>query len=233
MRTWNGAVPAAHTQYEAKRQALLREAAACFTKKGYHGTSLTEIADTLGVSKAALYTYVKSKDELLYFCHQAAMDAAMESVALTRTMDGNGLEKLCAALRSYLTLVLSDNPSYVLILEEHALMPEHVTAIVTRRDQFENQLRALVSLGIADGSIVSCDPKLAVFAALGMVNWVMKWYAPGGGWGGEQIAVELVRMLERMLSTRPAATLAVAVSLGEGAGMHTPPLAPAWADVSK
>lgn len=207
MRTWNGAVPAAQTQYEAKRQALLREAAACFTKKGYHGTSLTEIAETLGVSKAALYTYVRSKDELLFFCHQAAMDAALDSVAQARKMEGNGLEKLCAALRSYLTLVLSSNPSYVLILEEHALTREHVAAIIARRDQFENQLRALVSLGMADGSVVRCDPKLAVFAALGMVNWVMKWYAPNGTWAAEQVAVELVRMLERMLSTQPVAAL--------------------------
>ena len=209
MRTWNGAVPAAHMQFEAKRQALLREAAACFTKKGYHGTSLTEIADTLGVSKAALYTYVKSKDELLYFCHQVAMDAALDSVAQTRTMQGPGLEKLCAALRNYLSLVLSDNASYVLILEEHALLPEHVTAIVARRDAFEGALRELVSAGMADGSIVPCNPKLAIFAALGMVNWVMKWYVAGGPWSGDQIAAELVRFLERMLSTQPVAALDV------------------------
>ncbi|RPH67216.1 MAG: TetR/AcrR family transcriptional regulator, partial [Burkholderiales bacterium] len=57
MSAWNGAVPAADAQFEAKRQAILREAAASFNRKGYHGTSLTEIAETLGVSKAALYTY--------------------------------------------------------------------------------------------------------------------------------------------------------------------------------
>ncbi|MES2423373.1 MAG: TetR/AcrR family transcriptional regulator [Pseudomonadota bacterium] len=232
MRTWNGAVPAAQTQYEAKRQALLREAATCFTKKGYHGTSLTEIAETLGVSKAALYTYVKSKDELLFFCHQAAMDAALDSVAQARKMEGNGLEKLCGALRSYLTLVLSNNPSYVLILEEHALTKDHVAAIIARRDLFENQLRALVSLGMADGSVVRCDPKLAVFAALGMVNWVMKWYAPGGSWAGEQIAVELVRMLERMLSTQPVAALP-ADPFGDSLRVSPPAAAPIWADISR
>lgn len=218
MRTWNGAVPAAHAQFEAKRQALLREAASCFTRKGYHGTSLTEIADTLGVSKAALYTYVKSKDELLYFCHQAAMDMALDSVAQAQSMEGSGLEKLCACLQSYLRTMLSDQTSYVLILEEHALLPEHARVIVERRDQFESALRGLVADGVADGSMVPCHPKLAIFAVLGAVNWIMKWYATGGDWTGDQIAQEMVCYVERMLSSQPAPVLGSLAPRGESLG---------------
>ena len=47
MSTWKGAVPGADAQFVAKRQAILREAAASFNRKGYHGTSLTDIAETL------------------------------------------------------------------------------------------------------------------------------------------------------------------------------------------
>lgn len=207
MKVWNGAVPAAQAQFEAKREALLREAAVCFTRNGYHGTSLTEIAKILGVSKAALYTYVKSKDELLYFCHQAAMDMALDSVVQARTAPGSGLQRLCFALQSYLGMMLAENRSFVLILEEHALMPEHVKLIVARRDEFEAELRTLVVEGMADGSIVPCNPKLAIFAALGMLNWVMKWYSASGSWTGEQVAAALVRFLDRMLSTQPKASL--------------------------
>lgn len=208
MRTWNGAVQPANAQFEAKRQAILREAAACFTRKGYHGTSLTEIADTLGVSKAALYTYVKSKDELLYFCHRAAMDGALEIVARERRGTGTGLDKLCAALSDYLSAMLSDQNNHAIILEEQSLLPEHANVIMELRDQFETQLRDFVNDGIEDGSIVRCNPKVAVFGALGMFNWVMKWYAPSGTWSGEQIAAMLGTYLRRMLSTQPAATLA-------------------------
>lgn len=209
MSAWNGAVPAADAQFEAKRQAILREAAASFNRKGYHGTSLTEIAETLGVSKAALYTYVKSKDELLYFCHDVAMDAAGESLRLAREAGGSGLQQLCETLRHYLQLILSNEACYVVLLEEHALKPEHVAAIVQRRDRFESDLRSLVADGIVDGSVVACNPKLAIFAALGMINWVQKWYTPGGAWSGEQIAVALVQFLERMLSRSPSQALSV------------------------
>lgn len=208
MRTWNGAVQPANAQFEAKRQAILREAASCFTRKGYHGTSLTEIADTLGVSKAALYTYVKSKDELLYFCHRAAMDGAIEIVERAQREGGSGLDRLCVALTEYLGSMLSDQNSHAIILEEQALLPEHATVILELRDRFETQLRNFVNDGIEDGSIVRCNPKVAVFSALGMFNWVMKWYTPGGTWNGEQIAEMLSSYLRRMLSTQPAATLA-------------------------
>jgi TetR/AcrR family transcriptional regulator len=209
MSTWKGAVPAADAQFVAKRQAILREAASSFNRKGYHGTSLTDIAEKLGVSKAALYTYVKSKDELLYFCHDTAMDAALESLRQARAAGGSSLDQLCATLRNYLMKIMSNEACYVVLLEEHALEPHEVDAIIARRDQFESELRGLVAAGIVDGSVTPCNPKLAVFAALGAINWVQKWYVPGGAWTGDQVATALVQLIERMLSARPSAALNV------------------------
>lgn len=209
MSTWKGAVLGADMQFMAKRQAILREAAASFNRKGYHGTSLTDIAQTLGVSKAALYTYVKSKDELLFYCHDAAMDAAQESVRLAREAGGSALEKFCSTLRNYLRMIMSDEACYVVLLEEQALQPDKVTQIIERRDRFEAELRGLIAAGILDGSVAPCNPKLAVFAALGAMNWAQKWYVPGGAWSGEQVSVALVQLIERMLSARPVAALNV------------------------
>lgn len=213
MSTWKGAVPGADAQFVAKRQAILREAAATFNRKGYHGTSLTDIAQTLGVSKAALYTYVKSKDELLYFCHDVAMDAAQESVRLARAAGGPYLEQFCAVMRNYLRMILSNEACYVVLLEEQSLPADKVPLIVERRDRFEAELRGMIAAGIQDGSVAPCNPKLAVFAALGALNWVQKWYVSGGEWTGEQVAVALVQFIERMLSSRPVAALNVDPSL--------------------
>lgn len=213
MSTWKGAVPGADAQFVAKRQAILREAAASFNRKGYHGTSLTDIAETLGVSKAALYTYVKSKEELLYFCHDVAMGAAEESVREAREAGGTHLQQFCAVMRNYLRRILSNEACYVVLLEEHALPPDKVALIIERRDRFEAELRSMIAAGIQDGSVAPCNPKLAVFAALGALNWVQKWYVPGGEWSGEQVAVALVQFIERMLSAHPAPALNVDPSL--------------------
>lgn len=204
MATWKNAVPEASAQFDRKREVLIREAAASFNRRGYYGTSLTEIAKKLGVTKAALYTYVPSKEELLYYCHDSAMDTAVEIVEAAQHQGGTGLQKLTAALRSYIEMMLGEEGSYVVLLEEHAMKPVHMQAIIKRRDQFESALRAFVTEGIADGSIVPCNPKLAIFMATGALNWSRKWYRPDGNWSGPQIAYALAQMIERSLSRSPS-----------------------------
>jgi TetR/AcrR family transcriptional regulator len=207
MSVWKNVVLDASAQFDRKREVLLREAAASFNRRGYHGTSLAEIAKKLGVTKAALYTYVPSKEELLYYCHDSAMDTAIESLHKAQASGGSGLQKLSATLLNYLEMMLGEEGGYVVLLEENAMKPAHVRAIVKRRDQFEHGLRELVSEGIADGSIVPCNPKLAVFMVMGALNWGRKWYRPNGDWSGAQIAHALTEMLERSLSTAPSAAL--------------------------
>ena len=215
MTVWKNVVPAASAQFDRKREVLLREAAASFNRRGYHGTSLAEIAKKLGVTKAALYTYVPSKEELLYYCHDSAMDSAFESLQKAREEGSSGLQKLSAALRRYLELMLGEDGGYVVLLEENAMKPVHMRIIIKRRDQFEQGLRELVTEGIKDGSIVSCNPKLAIFMVMGALNWSRKWYRPNGNWSGAQIAFALTQMLERSLSSAPVAALIEDPALAE------------------
>jgi TetR/AcrR family transcriptional regulator len=207
MTVWKNVVLDASAQFERKREVLLREAAASFNRRGYHGTSLAEIARKLGVTKAALYTYVPSKEELLYYCHDSAMDTALESLHRAQASGGSGREKLSTTLLNYLEMMLGEEGGYVVLLEENAMKPAHVRAIIKRRDQFEQGLREFVAEGIADGSIVPCNPKLAVFMVMGALNWGRKWYRPQGDWSGAQIAQALSEMLERALSSTPARAL--------------------------
>ena len=207
MTVWKNVVLDASAQFDRKREVLLREAAASFNRRGYHGTSLAEIAKKLGVTKAALYTYVPSKEELLYYCHDSAMDTAIESLHKAQASGGTGLHKLSATLRNYLEMMLGEEGGYVVLLEENAMKPAHVRAIVKRRDQFEQGLREFIVEGIADASIVPCNPKLAVFMAMGALNWGRKWYRPNGDWSGPQIAYALTEILERSLSSTPSAAL--------------------------
>ena len=222
MAVWKNVVPAASQQFERKREVLLREAAASFNRRGYHGTSLTEIAKKLGVTKAALYTYVPSKEELLYYCHDSAMDTAVACLERAQRAGGTGLEMLTRTLQSYLGLMLGEEGSYVVLLEENAMKPAHVRAIIKRRDAFENGLRALVEKGIADGSIAPCNSKMAIFVAMGALNWCRKWYSPNGEWSGPQISIALTQMLERGLSSHPSAALAV-----DPASIEAPPVSEA------
>ncbi len=190
-----------------KRQEVLREAAASFNFKGYHATSLNEIASSLGVTKAALYHYFPNKNSLLAACFEQAMDVAFASLERGRKQGKTGRDRLVLTISGYVSQLIDELNCCVVLMEEQALEPSDRAKLVRQRDKFERALRALVKEGIEDGSVVPCDPKLAIFVILGAMNWVPKWFKPSGAWKPEQLTVALGQIFERALSSAPAATL--------------------------
>ena len=190
-----------------KRQEVLREAAASFNFKGYHATSLTEIATSLGVTKAALYHYFPNKNSLLAACFEHAMEVAFASLEQGRKQGKNGRDRLVLTISGYVSQLIDELNCCVVLMEEHALEPGDRAKLVRQRDRFERSLRALVKEGIEDGSVVPCDPKLAIFVILGAMNWVPKWFKPSGAWKPEQLTVALSQIFERAISSSPASAL--------------------------
>src|SRR5437762_13915426 len=91
---WGDALPNLTELAEIKRSTIVRAAAQCFNRAGFQGTSMDDIASRLGVSKAALYRYVKNKHELLFASFNLAMDSSFTNLDRGDREGGNGLEKL-------------------------------------------------------------------------------------------------------------------------------------------
>ena len=191
-----------------KRLEVLREAAASFNFRGYHATSMNEIAASLGVTKAALYHYFPNKNSLLAACFEHAMDAAFESLERARKDGRNGRERLVLTMSYYVAQLINELNCCVVLMEDKALEPEDQARLVRQRDRFERALRAFVREGIEDGSVVPCDPKLAMFVILGAMNWVPKWFKPNGAWKPDQLNAALAQMFERLISSAPVSTMA-------------------------
>ncbi len=207
MSRWANAVPNREQQLESKRKAIIREAAKVFNRRGSHGTTLDDVAERLGVSKAALYRYVQNKNDLLYACHEEAMDIARESMDRGEAEGRTGLEKIQLGMKDYLREMIGAMGVPVLILEENALSGEQAARIINLRDAFEKRMRRLVEEGITDGSILPLNPKLAIFMLLGAVHWVTKWYSPEGPWTADEVADALVEMTMRGLAAQPVDAL--------------------------
>jgi TetR/AcrR family transcriptional regulator len=196
--------PSREDLHEVKRQAVLRQAATSFNAKGFHATSLADVAAALGVTKAALYHYFPNKNALLAACFDYAMTLCFECLEQGRAQGRNGRERLLITVSGYLARIIDDLSCAVVLLEEGALEPDDYAKLIAERDRFERALRGLVREGIKDGSIVPCDPKFVVFVIFGALNWVPKWYRPGGRWRPEQIAAALAEVFDRTLSSAPA-----------------------------
>ncbi|MBX9587740.1 MAG: TetR/AcrR family transcriptional regulator [Hyphomonadaceae bacterium] len=207
MSRWANVLPDREEVLEAKRKAIIREAAKVFNRRGSHGATLEDVSERLGVTKAALYRYVQSKQDLLFACHEEAMEIARESIDKGEAEGRNGLEKIQIGMSGYLREMIGAMGVPVLILEENALTGRQAERIIALRDEFEARMRRLVEEGIADGSIVPLNPKLAMFMLLGAVHWVTKWYSPDGPWTADDVADALIEMATRGLASRPGAKL--------------------------
>jgi TetR/AcrR family transcriptional regulator len=203
-----GLFPTREDVHGIKRLEVLREAAASFNFKGYHATSMNEIAASLGVTKAALYHYFPNKNGLLAACFEHAMDAAFAGLERARKDGRNGRERLVLTMSYYVAQLINELNCCVVLMEEQALEPEDHAKLVRQRDRFERALRAFIREGIEDGSVVPCDPKLAIFVILGAMNWVPKWFKPSGVWKSDQLNAALAQMFERLVSSSPAAAMA-------------------------
>jgi TetR/AcrR family transcriptional regulator len=207
MMTWKNTELSRDALHEAKREALLREAAAAFNRQGIHATSLDDIARNLGLTKAALYHYFPNKNALLQACFDKAMAVAFDSLENARRVGTTGRDKLRLTLSGYLEQLIDELNCCVVLLEENALAPKERARLVQDRDRFEHALRDLVREGIGDGSIVPCDPKLAIFAILGALNWVPKWFREGGPWSARQLTEAFTELFDRALSSAPTQAL--------------------------
>jgi TetR/AcrR family transcriptional regulator len=205
--TWRGGIPSESELRGAKQAVILREAAQLIKRRGFHAASLDELAARLGVTKAALYHYFPGKQALLKACFDDVMAAAFRNLADARRQGRNGRERLRLTFTGYLQHIIDEVSVAVVTIEEDSLTPADRAIVVTARDRFERSLRELVRQGIRDGSIVPCDPKLAVFAMLGAVNWVTRWYRSDGRWSRADVAAGISAFLDRALSTSPVASL--------------------------
>ena len=185
-------------QYAAKRRAVIFAAGAAFRRRGYHNASMVEIARSLELSKAALYYYVKSKEEILYECHimvYEAMDSCVKS-ALKRGGKGQGetgLGKLQILYGEFARLLTRDG--LALLADVDSLKGDFQAEVLKRRGKIERAVTRLVKMGMEDGSIKQADPKVTVFFLMGALNWLNVWYEPGGRISGEDIAAQFVEQM--------------------------------------
>lgn len=210
--TWGARIPSRDAQRKLKEEVLYETAARWFNMHGFRGTSLADIASELGITKAALYHYVRDKSELLYRLHIRSLDAA-DAARRRGTEEGrDGLDRIRRIVHYYVASITSSRTFTFVLLEDGALDAKQSKEILDRRRWLERDLRRLVAEGIEDGSIAPCDPKLVSLVVGGAMNSVVNWFRDDGGWDGEQVALALSAMLARMLARRRSIELASDVS---------------------
>lgn len=182
---------------------ILAEAARIFNRLGYHGAALDEVARALGVTKAALYYHVGSKEELLFRCCKVPIEIGLEALRRARVQARAPDQQLRLALAGYIEGTTDQLRGSVAILEEGALSVAHDREVKAGRDDYERQLREIIARGVAEEVFEPCDPRVVGLAILGAVNWIPRWFRPEGDRSGKEIAEAFSSYLVRGLLRNP------------------------------
>lgn len=199
-------------QREVKRNAVLQTAAQLFNERGFHATSLDDIAERLNVSKPTLYYYVESKDQILLECVRTALDLMHDGIEAVRAAGGSAIEQLKACMRIYTGVVTQDFGMCVIRIGEDPLPEPLKTELRQLKAGIDRQFRRLIADGVAEGSLVPCDPKMAAFMIAGALSWVGRWYRGDGQLTPEEIADQGIELLLNGVLQRPASARRKAVS---------------------
>lgn len=164
------------------RGRILDEAAALFAREGYDGTPLGALAEAVGVTKAAIYHYFPNKHDIFEaIIVRTLTDLRAHVRAATAAADGPE-----AALRAFMLAHAEyfeahfDGFATMLVgfggMRNRSLLAEAQKL----RASYEADLRAIIARGIAEGAFRDADPAITGRAVLSMLNWMVRWFRPGG-----------------------------------------------------
>ena len=177
-------------QFDNRREQILDIAAKVFREQGYHRSTLSEIAQEVGILKGSLYYYIKSKEDLLYQIVLPMVTSYVDSldkILISNEKADVVLKKAIIAHMEPMDLNL-DRQS-VFITETKFLSEKRLREINKQIGKYEGLWLDVIKKGIKNNIFKdNIDPKMLLFLILGAANWTIRWYRPGGKYTIGQIS---------------------------------------------
>lgn len=174
---------------------IYRTAAQIILRKGYDATSVNDIANALGMTKAGLYHYINGKKELLFDIMNFGLWELDEEVATPARAIQDPAARLRFIIDAHARLVTRGRGAITILVDEvTALTPAQQRKITQSKRKYFDFLRGTLEELKAAGKMRDVDTTAAAFSLLGMINWLSRWFQQGGALNEEQAADQIVRI---------------------------------------
>lgn len=189
----------------AKDREIFTAAASLFKEKGFHATSMQDIADAVGMQKGSLYYHIAGKDDLLFRISFAAISAVTERLEVVATAPLTPTEKFRGAVGNHVeTLCDMLDLMSVFLKESNTLTADQQAQIHVYRRRYENLFESILHEGVEAGDFRPVDVRTVTSAMLGMLNWMYQWYRPSGRLTPAEIADVFVDFALRGITSTDA-----------------------------
>ena len=196
LRARNAARAGWQSQPATRLEEVLQSAANIFFAKGFHATSIEDVARDVGMLKGSLYYYIKSKDDLLFQLLLAGIEDGDAFIARQIDVAGDPVEQLERAIRAQIDYIIQNKVPFGLFLHEFdSLSGKRQHKLISVMSRYNSRFVDLVRRGQQQGKLIDGEPWLIVNGILGMCNWLYRWYDTDNVSGPEQIKQVFLRMI--------------------------------------
>ncbi len=177
-------------QPEKTRASIIKAGLKLFGAKGYHGSSVGDIAKAAGITKGAYYHHFQTKEELLLLIHQEYADYQLKAMQAVLTEDDTSSEQLRALIRCIVEAVGRYRPNVTIFFQERRYLTKKYMARATaERDQLEAAFQAVIERGITSGEFrKDLDSRVTCLGIIGMCAWTYQWYSDDGRMSAIEVA---------------------------------------------
>jgi TetR/AcrR family transcriptional regulator len=175
--------------YESQREMILAEAAELFAQRGFHGTSMNEVAEACGLSKATLYHYYRDKSELLV---SIADGHVSRLVDLCDSVYGDAsvapADRLAVLIERFLVEYSQAQNSHRVLTEDVRFLEDVDRKRILDKERYVVQTFAnAIAVIRPDAKKAELQKPLAMLL-FGMLNWMFTWLRPDGRLNHEAMA---------------------------------------------
>jgi AcrR family transcriptional regulator len=172
-----------------------------FYEQGYHGATMRDIAEMVGIRAPSIYNHFPTKEALLHHVMTETLAALRQQLedALADTPDGP-IIRMSTFIREHIRFHLEHAPEAAVADNElGGLSEENRASVVVQRDEYEAILRELLQEGVEKSAFAETENRLASIAILTMCTAVASWYRPDGPLSPEEVAAAYTRFVLRMI----------------------------------
>jgi AcrR family transcriptional regulator len=186
------------------RSSILDVAVRLFGQQGYTGTSMRDIAKSVGVLPGSLYAHIDSKETLLVEIVDAGITSFLEAVETAIASSGPADERLRAAIRAHVEVVAQNPERSLVVFHQWRFLSEpNLAAAVDKRRRYEQAFITIVGDGVKAGMFgAGLNVRIAVLTILGALNWTPEWYSPDGPASPSQLGDRIADTLLQGLVAR-------------------------------
>ena len=179
-----------------RKQQVITAAEQLFSQKGYLATSVRDLADSLQIEAASLYSHVKSKEELLWSIADRCADEFFTATQPVAASNINTQEKLTQMIIAHVGVITNNLQASAIFLREwrHLSEPRR-TEYAERRAAYENIFRSVIRQGVEENLFKHFDEAFSARTILSAINWTHTWYRPKGELTAEEVGEHLAAFL--------------------------------------